>query len=309
MKFGTASLVGIEPMPLAHLVQRSSALGIEALEVNVGPGFRPIAGAEFPGHLDLAAVLRDGPGATLDLVGRYGIVISALAPMLNLLTPDPALREARIIAMRQAIDAAAALGVGTVVTYGGSACGMHFWGLPGVGDGHPSNQVGENLRQFAAVYGPLAAHAEDKGVRIAFETAPRGGGEGNVAHAPALWDRLFDAVPSAALGLSFDPSHLVWLHIPDIPAIVRRYGARIYHFDGKDTEILPGKLAEQGILGNGWWRYRLPGCGALDWRAILSALRDTGYDGAVDIENEDPLALGLEGAAWSARHLRGLLPG
>jgi sugar phosphate isomerase/epimerase len=146
-------------------------------------------------------------------------------------------------------------------------------------------------------------------VRIAFETAPRGGGEGNIAHAPALWDRMFDAVPSLALGLSFDPSHLVWLHIPNIPDIVRRYGSRIYHFDGKDTEILPGKLAEQGVLGNGWWRYRLPGCGDLDWRMILAALRDTGYDGAVDIENEDPLALGLEGAAWSARHLRSLLPG
>ena len=44
-------------------------------------------------------------------------------------------------------------------------------------------------------------------------------------------------------------------------------------------------------------------------RSILAALRDTGYDGAVNIENEDPLALGLEGAAWSARYLRGLLPG
>jgi sugar phosphate isomerase/epimerase len=309
MKFGTASLVGIEPVPFGELVQRASALGIEALEVNVGPGFGRIGGADFPGHLDLAAILRDGPGQVQETVGRYGIVISALAPMMNLLTPDTALRETRIAALRQAIDAAAALDVGTVVTYGGSAFGMHFWGLPGVGDNHRSNQVGENLRHFTEIYTPLAAYAEDKGVRIAFETAPRGGGEGNLAHAPALWDRLFDAVPSPALGLSFDPSHLIWLHIPNIPDIVRRYGPRIYHFDGKDTEILPGKLAEQGIFGNSWWRYRLPGCGALDWRAILSALRDTGYDGAVDIENEDPLALGLEGAAWSARHLRGLLPG
>jgi sugar phosphate isomerase/epimerase len=308
MKFGTASLVGIEPMPFGELVQRASALGIESLEVNVGPGFATIGGAEFPGHLDLAAILRDGPGEVRELVGRYGVVISALAPMLNLLTPDASLRQTRIAAMRQAIDAAAVLGVGTVVTYGGSAFGMHFWGLPGVGDNHRSNQVGENLRHFAEVYAPLAAYAEDKGVRIGFETAPRGGGEGNIAHSPALWDRLFDAVPSSALGLSFDPSHLVWLHIPNIPDIVRRYGSRIVHFDGKDTEILPGKLAEQGILGNGWWRYRLPGCGALDWRALLSALRDTGYDGAVNIENEDPLALGLEGAAWSARYLRGLLP-
>ena len=308
MKFGVSSLVGIEPLPFPEFLRQAQALGLETVEINVGPTFARIANAGFPGHLDLAAVLRDGPNATLDLVAGHGMTISALAPMLNLLTPDATLREARIAALRQAIDAAALLGVDTVVTYGGSAFGMYFYGLPGQSDSHPSNKTGENLRQFREVYTPLAAYAEAKGVRIAFETAPRGGGEGNIAHAPALWDRLFDAVPSPALGLSFDPSHLVWLHIPDVPAIVRRYGARIYHMDGKDTEILPERLAAQGILGNSWWRYRLPGCGALDWRGILAALRDAGYDGAVDIENEDPLALGLAGAAWSAGHLRGLLP-
>jgi sugar phosphate isomerase/epimerase len=214
----------------------------------------------------------------------------------------------RIAAFRLTIDACAALGVGTAVTYGGSAFGMHFLGLPGVGAGHPSNKLAENLRQFAEVYGPLAAYAEEKGVRIAFETAPRGGGEGNVAHSPDLWDRIFEVVPSPALGLSFDPSHLVWLHIPDVADVVRRYGSRIYHMDGKDTEILPGRLAAQGVTGNSWWRYRLPGCGALDWTAILSALGDVGYDGALDIENEDPLNLGLAGAAWSANYLRGLMP-
>jgi sugar phosphate isomerase/epimerase len=308
MKFGVASLVGIEPLPFPEFLRQAQAHGLETVEVNVGSGYARIGGADFRGHLDLDAILRDGPAATLELVGNHGMTISALAPMLNLLTSDLSLREERIAAFRQTIDACALLGVGTAVTYGGSAFGMNFLGLPGVGDGHPSNKLAENLREFAEVYTPLAAYAEQKGVRIAFETAPRGGGEGNVAHSPDLWDRIFEAVPSEALGLSFDPSHLIWLHIPNIPDVVRRYGSRIYHMDGKDTEILPGKLAAQGILGNSWWRYRLPGCGALDWIGILSALRDASYDGALDIENEDPLNLGLAGAAWSANYLRGLLP-
>ncbi len=308
MQFGVSSLVGIEPLPFPEFLRQAQGHGLETVEINVGPTFKKIAGADFPGHLDLAALERDGPGATLELVARHGMTISALAPMLNLLTPDLSLREERVAAFRTALDACAALGVGTIVTYGGSAFGMNFWGLPGVGRQHPSNKLTENLREFATVYTPLAAYAEERGVRIAFETAPRGGGEGNLAHAPLLWDRLFEVVPSPALGLSFDPSHLIWLHIPNIPDIVRRYGARIYHMDGKDTEILPGQLAAQGILGNSWWRYRLPGCGNLDWTAILSALGDAGYEGAVDIENEDPLALGLAGAAWSANYLRGLLP-
>lgn len=308
MQFGVSSLVGIAPLPLPEFLRQAQAYGLDTVELNVGPTFARIAGADYPGHLDLARIARNGPQEILELIASHGLTISALAPMLNLLTPDPARRAERIAAFRLALDACAALDVKTIVTYGGSAFGMHFWGLPGVGREHPSNRVADNLRQFAAVYTPLAAYAAERGVRIAFETAPRGGGEGNLAHAPALWDALFEAVPSSAIGLSFDPSHLVWLQIPNIPDIVRRYGRRIYHVDGKDTEILPDQLATQGIFGNAWWRYRLPGCGALDWVAILSALRDVGYDGALDIENEDPLALGFAGSAWSANYLRGLLP-
>ena len=33
-------------------------------------------------------------------------------------------------------------------------------------------------------------------------------------------------------------------------------------------------LARQGILGSGWWRYRLPGLGVLNWTDIFSALRE-----------------------------------
>lgn len=308
MRLGVSSLVGIEPMPFAELIPAMAKHGFDSVEINVGPGYRPIAGAAFPGHLDLAAIVRDGGGEVKELVARHGITISSLAPMINLLTADLTRRAERIEVFRQAIDACVALDVDTIVTFAGSSFGMHFSGLPGVGDGHPSNRIGENLEIFREVYGPMADYAESRGVRIAFETAGRGGGEGNVAHSPALWDLMFEAVPSKAIGLSFDPSHLIWLHIPDVPGVIRRYGERIYHFDGKDTEILRDRLAREGILGHGWWRYRLPGAGDLDWRGIGAALRDIGYDGAIDIENEDPLSIGLAGAAWSADHIRRQLP-
>ena len=310
MEIGFATLIGVEPMPFAEVALRAGEEGLTALEVNVGPAFPRIGGAGFPGHLDVAEVVRDGPGAVEEVLGRDGVRIASLAPMLNLLTGDPALREERIGYVRLAIDACARLGVGTLVTFTGSAFGMHFWGMPGLGDGHATNRVGENLRIFREVYGPLAGYAEERGVRIAFETAGRGGPEGNLAHSPELWDAMFEAVPSPALGLSFDPSHLVWLQIPDPPGVIRAYGSRIFHVDGKDCEILPGRLARQGILGSGWWRYRLPGLGALDWRAIFSALREVGYDDVVAIENEDALCPGLAGVVWAAGYLRGcLLPG
>lgn len=310
MKIGFASLVGVEPMPFADLVAWAGANGLDTIEVNVGSGYAPIAGAPFGGHLDLAAIARNGPGDLPDLLATHHVGISALAPMVNLLTADLAKRETRIAEFRLAMDAAVALGVDTIVTFTGSAYGMHFHGLPGVGPGHATNHVADNLRIFTEVYGPLADEAEQKGLRIAFETAGRGGGEGNIAHSPALWDAMFEAVPSPALGLSFDPSHLVWLQIPHIPGIVREFGNRIYHVDGKDTEIMPEILAREGILSGAWWRYRLPGLGAVDWKDLFSALRDIGYDGTIAIENEDPLCPGTPGVKWAADYLRGcLLPG
>jgi sugar phosphate isomerase/epimerase len=199
------------------------------------------------------------------------------------------------------------LNVDTVVIYGGSYSGMHFYGLPAVGPGHPSNTVEANLRLFREVLPPLLNYAADHGVRIAMETAPRGGGHGNIAHCPDLWDRLFDAVPSETLGLSFDPSHLVWLQVGPVPDVIKRYGSRIFHVDGKDTEILRDRLARQGILGNDWWRYRLPGYGELHWESIIAALYAVSYVGAIDIENEDPIYPGLPGCGMASHYLADLV--
>jgi sugar phosphate isomerase/epimerase len=74
--------------------------------------------------------------------------------------------------------------------------------------------------------------------------------------------------------------------------------------DAKDTEILYARLWRQGILGSGWWRYRLPGLGSLDWAAIISALREVGYDDILAIENEDPVYPGFDGVIWAASYLR-----
>jgi sugar phosphate isomerase/epimerase len=310
MKLGFASLIGVEPMPIADLMRWAAANDFDALEINVGSNFATIGDATYPGHLDIAAIAKDGPGEIAELVAETGIEISSLAPMINLLSADLALRERRIAEFRVAIDACQKLGVDTIVTFTGSSFGMSFYGLPGVGDGHSSNHVGDNLRIFKEVYGPMADYAEQHGVRIAFETAGRGGPEGNLAHSPELWEAMFETVPSKALGLSFDPSHLVWLGIPNVTDVIREFADRIYHFDGKDTEILRERLYRQGILGSAWWRYRLPGLGELDWSAIFSALADIKYDGIIAIENEDPLCPSTPGVAWSGEYLRrAMLPG
>ena len=307
MKIGFASLVGLPPIPLRESVAWAAANGLQGVEVNIGSGYPVTDDNSLHGHLDLDRILTEGPESTRALFDDHGIELTALAPMINLLTSDDALRAQRIAYMRKTIDAAALLGCPTIVTFTGSGYGMHFYGLPGVGDGHPSNKVADNLARYTEVYGPIAEHAEANGIRIAFETAGRGGGEGNIAHNPELWQAMFEAVPSKALGLSFDPSHLLWLGIDDIPGLIQEFGDRFYHVDGKDAEIVRERLRRQGILGSAWWRYRLPGNGELNWPEIIAALRGIGYDGTISIEQEDDLDPGYDAVARSARYLHEVL--
>jgi len=235
---------------------------------------------------------------------KNGLFISALAPWANHLDPDLEARKRNNDLLRNSIDLCLKLNITILDTAAGSPAGMHFFGTPGL-FGLPyeiGSRVEECINAFSEVFTPLADHSEAHGVKIAFETAGRGPG-GNIAHCPYMWEKMFQAVPSEALGLSLDPSHLVWLHIGPVESIIRRYGGKVYHLDGKDCEVIPEMLACQGIFGNKWWRYRIPGFGALNWAGIISALLDIGFKGSVDIENEDPLLPGLEGIALGRKHI------
>ncbi len=85
--------------------------------------------------------------------------------------------------------------------------------------------------------------------------------------------RLLDHVTSPALGMNFDPSHLYPAgEIPQV--VVYQVGERVFHCHFSDNDGLT----------NAHWR---PGKGKIDWRAVLVALRDVGFDGAISIELED----------------------
>ncbi len=157
----------------------------------------------------------------------------------------------------------------------------------------------ENLAVFKDVYTPVAAHAEANSVRLAFENWPRNGTM--LATTPEMWDGMFTAVPSPALGLCYDPSHFYWQGIDHIQPI-RDFADRIYHAHAKDTEMLDAGLNAYGIYGRQlaqtphaqWWRYRLPGYGAVNWYQYLDELFQAGYDEALSVEHEDSVWAGSE---------------
>jgi sugar phosphate isomerase/epimerase len=134
-------------------------------------------------------------------------------------------------------------------------------------------------------------------VKIAFEnwTAT------NIQHL-GHWQRVFELVPDANVGLNFDPSHLFWQQIDYLEA-VERFGPRIFHTHAKDTEVLEHRRREVGVNGGGWWRYVIPGYGEIDWGVYISRLRRVGYDGVLSIEHEDSTLGREEGFRKGQRHL------
>ena len=62
--------------------------------------------------------------------------------------------------------------------------------------------IDASLPRYVEVFGDLARRAADQGVRLAFENCPDMGGDWksgdwNIAHNPAAWERMFDALPLA----------------------------------------------------------------------------------------------------------------
>lgn len=178
--------------------------------------------------------------------------------------------------------------------------------------------IADSLAIFRATFPAIAAECEAAGVRAVFEGWP---GPApwypTLGYTPETWRAMFAAVPSPALGLNYDPSHLVRLGI-DYLRVLDEFEARVYHCHGKDTALLaearylygslPPALTEAPPFSEGAWRYCVPGAGAVDWSQIAYALEQAGYDGCVSIELEDARYWGSlereqQGIVKAYRHL------
>lgn len=160
----------------------------------------------------------------------------------------------------------------------------------------PSRKRKESFDLAAKGYAALCEKLEPLGAKIVLEGYPGGSGEA-LACTPADLRPFFNAVGSDAIGVNFDPSHLVRMGINPV-RFVDEFATRIFHVHGKDTELLDDELYEHGnyqaatfARGHGFgrhhWRYTLPGHGCARWGRLLSTLAATGYRGAVCIELED----------------------
>jgi sugar phosphate isomerase/epimerase len=304
MKLGlfTACLPQLSLDEVAHF---ASKVGIQALEVAAWParGDRPFTAT----HIDAAKISPQRAEDTRALLEATGLEISAIAYYDNNLHPDTVERKAINDHVMSCIDAAAILGCRVVGTFVGR---------------DPQKTVAENLREAERVFTPLVEYAGEREVCLAIENCPMEGWHpdgypGNLAYSPELWEWMF----SLGLYLNYDPSHLCWMGIDPVEAL-RPYVGKVSHAQAKDIEIFPDRRNRYGYPGKavaredpwdvGWWRYRVPGLGQVDWQRLVDVLYEGGFEGTLSIEHEDPVWGGTEalvksGVVIAARTLRSVL--
>jgi sugar phosphate isomerase/epimerase len=251
--------------PLEWVVEFARENGFGALEVVAGPGST---------HLDTASASQADLDSVRKLIDQSGIRISSLAWYANLLDPDGERQQAMAQDMKGVIDAAASLGVEVVCTLAGMP-------MPG------KDRMATIEEDFPGVFGPLTEYAGERDIGLAFENWFATNIQ-NLAH----WERVFEVVPAANLGLNYDPSHLLWQGIDYLEA-AEQFRDRIFHAHAKDTEVKQHVLRRLGNQSMEWWRYCIPGYGEVDWGVLIARLRDVGYDNVLSIEHEDR-AFGVE---------------
>lgn len=168
--------------------------------------------------------------------------------------------------------------------------------------GNPAKSIPDTIPEFRDVWTPLAALAEDHGVKIGFEGCGGGwrGGSHNIGYCPDAWDLMFEAVDSPALGLEWEPCHAMG-GLADPIRQLRHYASRVVHIHGKDGTIAWDVIREYGLYGaHSYFWNRTPGFGDTNWADIFTILLQAGFTGACDIEGyHDPVH--YDDMEWTAQ--------
>ena len=271
---------------LMEVADWTASVGMSALEIACWPASggeaRRYAGTS---HIDVDGLTRDQGQEITGALAEKGIEISGLGYYPNPLHPDAGHRDEVIGHLKKVITAAGTMGVGVVNTFVG---------------GDRALTVDDNWTRAQEIITPIVNHAKDSGVTLAFENCPmifsydEWPGGHNIAYSPRIWRRIFEEWGDA-VGMNFDPSHLV-LQMIDQRRFIMEFGAHMVHVHAKDLMIDRDGLYERGILsaGMGWQIPRLCGLGDVNWSQFFSDLYRVGFDGPIIIEHEDRIFEGTD---------------
>ena len=180
----------------------------------------------------------------------------------------------------------------------------------------------KNLLEYQRIFGPIIRYAADLGVTVLYENCPMEGWRSsgftgtfnNLTGVLAARKLMYELVPMKNHGEIYDPSHDVWQHTDPVEVIKHTDMDRLKRIHVKSTRNMPDPFwgnmypmqqirtewAEKlGITSstNSWDRHHyeatLPGFGlgdSMDWRAFINTLKQRGFSGPFEIENEAVLS-------------------
>lgn len=262
-----------------ELIDFASDNGFACVELMCWP--KGQANRKYAGvtHIDVAALDDNEINRINKKLRERNVFISGLGYYPNPLDPDKEKSDFYIDHIKKVIDASARLEVGIMNTFIGADSSKHD---------------DDNFAKFMELWPAIIRYAEEKNVKIGIENCPmfftrdEWPSGNNLAHSPALWRRMFEAIPSKNFGLNYDPSHLIW-QMMDYVKPIFEFRDRIFHVHIKDARVLWEKINEVGILTTPLNLHtpKIPGLGDINWGKFFSALYEVGYKGSACIEVED----------------------
>jgi sugar phosphate isomerase/epimerase len=262
-----------------ELIDFASDNGFSCVELMCWP--KGQANRKYAGvtHIDVAALDDHQISMFKKKLKEKNVYISGLGYYPNPLDPDKEKSDFFIDHIKKVIDAAARLDVEIMNTFIGA---------------DPAKHDDDNFESFRQVWPAVIKYAEEKKIKIGIENCPmfftkdEWPSGNNLAHSPALWRRMFEAIPSKNFGLNYDPSHLIW-QMMDYVKPIFEFRDRIFHVHIKDARVLWERINEVGILTTplNYHTPKIPGLGDINWGKFFSALYEVGYNGSACIEVED----------------------
>src|SRR3954451_4902215 len=171
----------------------------------------------------------------------------------SFIEPDEGYRRTRIDHTRRALSLCAELGAPHITTEPGGPLA-------------PGQTRQQAMDLFVEVLKPLAEHAHSVGVLLLIEPEP-----GLLIETTDQYLEVAERVDAPSIGLNFDVGH-AYCVAEDIPRAIARLAPQIRHYHFED------------IAATRVHHHLVPGTGAIDFAEVVTAIRQTGYDGWLTVE-------------------------
>jgi sugar phosphate isomerase/epimerase len=308
-----------DKLSLDQMLDVVSALGLEAMEIGTG-GYPNNPHCALDDFVEDAAKAR----AWKKKFDDRGIRIATLSCHGNPVHPDAKHAAKDDDTFRKTVRLAEILDIPVIVGFSGCPAGTPTDSQPNWITYRWPPEYGQMLdwqwkEKVIPYWKEAARFARGHGVRkIALEMHPN-----FVVYNPRTLLKLREAA-GEEIGANCDLSHLFWQGCDPVEVIhfLGKQNA-IYHAHMKDTVLFPENVEKYGVLNFASDLAGLPmasetfravgyGHSASLWKAVIKAYMDTGYEGILSIENEDPILpgpVGVERAAWVLKNVRNELLG